>query len=153
MYDEIKEQDTMKHDDCIFCKIVEGTIPSAKVYEDDVVYAFLDLSQVSKGHTLVIPKEHTRDIFDMSPDLAAQLYARVPKIAQAIKTAFNAKGMNILNNNEAIAGQSVFHLHLHLLPKFNEGEGFEAIWKTNEDAYTSEDLEAIASSIHTHIEN
>lgn len=141
----------MKHDDCIFCKIVEGSIPSAKVYEDEVVYAFLDLSQVSKGHTLIIPKEHTRDVFEMSPDLAADVYARVPKIAQAIKTAFGAKGMNILNNNEAIAGQSVFHMHLHLLPKYNEGEGFDAIWKTNEDAYASEELESIASSINEQI--
>lgn len=142
----------MNHEDCIFCKIVEGDIPSAKVYEDDVVYAFLDLSQVSKGHTLIIPKEHARDVFEMSPELAASVYARVPKIAQGIKTAFQAKGMNILNNNEAIAGQTVFHMHLHLLPKYNESEGFDAIWKTNEDAYTSEDLQDIATSIHAHIE-
>lgn len=143
----------MAHEDCIFCKIVEGSIPSAKVYEDEEVYAFLDLSQVSKGHTLIIPKEHTRDVLEMKPELAEAVFSRVPKIARAIQSAFDAKGMNILNNNEAIAGQSVFHMHIHLLPKYNEGEGFDAIWKTNEDNYTPEDLQTIASSIHSHITN
>lgn len=141
----------MEHEDCIFCKIVEGTIPSAKVYEDEVVYAFLDLSQVSKGHTLIIPKEHTRDVLTMDSNLAGEVFARVPKIAQGIQAAFHAKGMNILNNNEAIAGQSVFHMHIHLLPKYNESEGFDAIWKTNEDAYSSEELQQIAQSIDSHI--
>ncbi len=143
----------MAHEDCIFCKIVEGTIPSAKVYEDEEVYAFLDLSQVSKGHTLVIPKEHTRDVLDMDPQLAAAVFSRIPKIARGIQAAFQAKGMNILNNNEVIAGQSVFHMHIHLLPKYNEGEGFDAIWKTNEKDYTSNLLQEIASDIYSHITN
>lgn len=75
----------MKHDDCIFCKIVTGELPSAKVYEDEHVYAFLDLSQVTKGHTLVIPKTHTKNIYETPPEIAKELFARVPIIANAIK--------------------------------------------------------------------
>src|SRR5690625_1355558 len=118
----------MKHDDCIFCKIIDGEIPSAKVYEDEDVYAFLDISQVSKGHTLVIPKVHTKDIYDLSANIAGKLFERVPKIANAIKQTYKPIGLNILNNNEAPAGQSVFHIHLHLLPKYEENKGFSPHW-------------------------
>src|SRR5690625_1097695 len=107
----------MSHEDCIFCKIIAGEIPSAKVYEDEHVYAFLDISQVSKGHTLVIPKVHTTNLFDTPPEVAEQLFSRIPKIAEALKDTYGAVGMNMLNNNEAAAGQTVFHLHIHLLPK------------------------------------
>src|SRR5690625_6170259 len=95
--------------DCIFCKIVAGKIASAKVYEDEDVYAFLDLSQVAKGHTLVIPKKHTRNLYDTPPEVASKLFAAVPKIANALKKAYHPVGMNLLNNNEAEANQSVFH--------------------------------------------
>lgn len=141
----------MSHDDCIFCKIIEGEIPSAKVYEDEHVYAFLDISQVSKGHTLIIPKTHTRNIYDTPPEVAKELFARVPIVAQAIKKAFNPIGMNLLNNNEAAASQSVFHLHIHLLPKYKEDDGFSVNWLTHEDKYTPEDLQKIASNISTQI--
>jgi len=142
----------MRHDDCLFCKIIAGEIPSAKVYEDEHVFAFLDISQVTKGHTLVIPKKHTRNIYDTPEDVASELFARVPKIANAIKKTYNAIGMNLLNNNEKPANQTVFHLHIHLIPKYKEEEGFSAIWETNNDAYTSEDLNKIANDINFNIE-
>jgi len=142
----------MPHNDCIFCKIVNGEIPSAKVYEDEHVYAFLDISQVSKGHTLIIPKTHTVNLYDTPPEVAKNLFARVPEIANAIKKAYNPIGMNLLNNNEAPAGQSVFHLHLHLLPKYEVSEGFSAHWPTNEDKYTPEKLQEIANNIATNME-
>src|SRR5690625_1683569 len=142
----------MSHKDCIFCKIVAGEIPSAKVYEDEDVYAFLDLSQVAKGHTLVIPKKHTRNLYDTPPEVAGKLFAAVPKIANALKKAYHPIGMNLLNNNEAEANQSVFHLHLHVIPKYKVGEGFDVIWKTNEDQYRPEDLEKIAKDISEKIE-
>lgn len=138
--------------DCIFCKIVAGEIPSAKVYEDEDVYAFLDLSQVAKGHTLVIPKKHTRNLYDTPPEVASKLFAAVPKIANALKKAYHPVGMNLLNNNEAEANQSVFHLHLHLIPKYKVGEGFDVLWKTNEDQYRPEDLQKIAKDISEKIE-
>lgn len=137
----------MSHEDCIFCKIIKGDIPSAKVYEDEHVYAFLDISQVTKGHTLVIPKTHTKNIYETPPEVARELFERVPKIANAIRDAYQPKGMNVLNNNEAAAEQSVFHLHLHLIPRYGEGDGYDLGWTVHNDDYTSEDLQQIASDI------
>lgn len=133
--------------DCIFCKIINGEIPSAKVYEDDYVYAFLDISQVTKGHTLVIPKKHEKNLYELSEESAKHVFSAVPKIAQAIRDAYNPVGLNLLNNNEAPAGQSVFHFHVHLIPRYGEGDGFGAVWKTHQDQYTSEDLQQIAKDI------
>jgi histidine triad (HIT) family protein len=141
----------MSHDDCIFCKIVAGDIPSAKVYEDEHVYAFLDISQVAKGHTLVIPKKHARNIYDTSEDTAGELFARVPKISNAIKTVYNPAGLNILVNNEKPADQSVFHLHIHLIPKYEKTEGFSSNWVTHENDYTPESLQKIAEDIKSGI--
>lgn len=137
----------MSHADCLFCKIIAGDIPSAKVYEDEHVYAFLDISQVAKGHTLVIPKTHTKNLYDTPEDVAANLFKVVPKIANAIKDTYGAVGMNLLNNNEAEANQQVFHLHLHLLPKYQDDGGFSANWQINTDKYTAQDLQKIASEI------
>ncbi|GAE93677.1 histidine triad (HIT) nucleotide-binding protein [Gracilibacillus boraciitolerans JCM 21714] len=134
--------------DCIFCKIKNGEIPSAIVYEDDDVYAFLDLSQVTKGHTLVIPKQHTKNIYETDETIASKLFARVPKIANAIKETFQPIGINILSNNEEAAGQSVFHLHLHLIPRYDQEDGFRAKWETHEDQY---DLAEVASAIKNNI--
>lgn len=139
----------MSHENCIFCKIIDGEIPSTKVYEDEHVYAFLDISQVTKGHTLVIPKKHTTNIYDTPADVASELFARVPRIANAIKKVFKPAGMNILNNNEKAANQSVFHLHLHLIPKYQEEQGFEFNWQSKEDEYTTETLNQIASDIQS----
>ncbi|TGB05290.1 HIT family protein [Halobacillus salinus] len=133
--------------DCIFCKIVNGDIPSAKVYEDDHVYAFLDISQVTKGHTLVIPKEHCQDIYHTDTEVAENLFSRIPKIANAIKSAYQPIGLNTLNNNGEPAGQSVFHLHIHLIPRYGENDGFGAKWEVHSDDYSPEDLQAIAADI------
>jgi len=133
--------------DCIFCKILNGDIPAAKVFENDYVFAFLDISQVTKGHTLIIPKIHKENIYELSTDNAQRLFEVVPKIANAIKTEFNPVGLNLLNNNGEEAGQSVFHFHLHLIPRYGKGDGFGAVWKTHENQYTSEDLKSIANTI------
>jgi len=142
----------MSHEDCVFCKIVNGEIPSAKVYEDEDVYAFLDLSQVTKGHTLVIPKTHVKNIYETPADVAGKLFTRVPAIANAIKAAFKPIGMNLLNNNEAPADQSVFHLHVHLIPRYGKGDGYASNWTTHGDDYTPEKLQEIAQEINTHVE-
>lgn len=135
-------------DDCIFCKIIEGDIPSRKVYEDEDVIAILDISQVTKGHTLVISKEHVRNILDYSDDLAARVFSKVPKIARAVK-AFDSecKGLNVLMNNEEIASQSVFHSHIHLLPRYDESDGFGLKWETHTDDYSDDELDQIMQSI------
>ncbi|MBN8233646.1 HIT family protein [Halobacillus kuroshimensis] len=138
-------------DSCIFCKIIDGEIPSAKVYEDEKVYAFLDISQVTKGHTLVIPKAHCKDIYNTHPDTAAALFSRIPKIANAIKETYEPVGLNVLNNNEEPAGQSVFHLHIHLIPRYGENDGFGAKWEVHSDDYSPEQLQAVAGEISSRI--
>jgi histidine triad (HIT) family protein len=137
--------------DCIFCKIISGEIPCAKVYEDEHVIAFLDISQVTKGHTLVIPKVHKKDIFELTPEIASKLFEVVPKIANAINEKFSPIGLNVLNNNGEPAGQTVFHFHMHLIPRYGKGDGFGAVWKSHQSDYSFEDLQEIAQTIHSAI--
>lgn len=138
--------------DCIFCKIVNGEIPSAKVFENEHVFAFLDLSQVTKGHTLVIPKVHKENIFELTPEIASKVFEVVPQIANSIKKQFHPEGLNLLNNNGALAGQSVFHYHMHIIPRYGKGDGFGAVWKSHEDQYTPEKLQEIATTIKDGLE-
>lgn len=105
--------------DCIFCKILNGDIPSYKVYEDENVLAFLDITQGTKGHTLVIPKNHVKNVYDLDETTAANVFKVVPKLANALKKAFNPIGINIVNNNDQPL-QSVFHFHIHLIPRYQE---------------------------------
>jgi len=109
-------------EDCIFCKIVAGDIPSHKVYEDNTAYAFLDIQPSNIGHTLVIPKEHSRNALAMSDDNFAMLMRIVHHVAHAVKKGVGAEGVNIILNNENVAGQKVFHTHAHIVPRFaNDG--------------------------------
>ncbi|MEA3322296.1 MAG: HIT family protein [Bacillota bacterium] len=134
--------------DCIFCKIIDGDIPAAKVYEDEHVLAFLDISQVTKGHTLVIPKVHKENIYELTPEIAENLFKVVPKIASSIKEQFEPIGLNLLNNNGEAAGQSVFHYHLHIIPRYGKGDGFGAVWKSNQSDYTTQELQEFATKIN-----
>jgi len=103
---------------CIFCEIVKGNIPCKKVYEDEKVLAFLDLSQVSKGHTLVIPKQHFDNIYDVDEKTLQHLIAITKQLSIRLTDKLNAKGCNILNNNNEAAGQTVKHLHFHIIPRY-----------------------------------
>ncbi|MDT2755795.1 HIT family protein [Enterococcus asini] len=135
--------------DCIFCKIINQEIPSYKVYEDEAVYAFLDLSQATKGHTLVVPKKHVTDIFEYDEELAATLFARIPKIARALEKALpNCQGMNIINNNKELAYQSVFHSHVHLIPRYSKEDDFSIHFGNHQEQYTAEELQSIAQEIN-----
>ena len=139
--------------ECIFCKIIQGEIPSAKVYEDEVVYAFLDITQVTPGHTLVIPKQHVANIFEYDAELAAQVWARIPKIARALQAAFpEMQGLNILNNNGEVAYQSVFHSHFHLIPRYQKEEGFGLKFENNMASYTPESFQATAEQVAAQLE-
>ncbi|MDT6980322.1 HIT family protein [Levilactobacillus zymae] len=141
-------------DDCIFCKILKGDIPSYTVYEDNIVKAFLDISQGTPGHTLVIPKTHVQDIFAYDTDLAAAVFARIPKIARAVKAANPAiVGMNIVNNNGTVAYQSVFHSHFHLVPRYSDDDDFRMIFKDNSDQYTPDKYTAIQEQIKAQLED
>ena len=139
-------------ENCIFCKIVNKEIPSYKVYEDDAVYAFLDISQATKGHTLLIPKKHVTDIFDYDADLASEVFARIPKVARALEQAFpEMEGLNIVNNNKELAYQSVFHSHVHLIPRYSKKDGFGMRFENNQDQYTQEELQDIAAAIERRV--
>lgn len=134
--------------DCIFCKIINQEIPSHKVYEDELVYAFLDISQTTKGHTLLIPKQHVKDIFDYDEHLAMTLFSRVPKIARALEAAFpEMNGLNIINNNKEVAYQSVFHSHLHFIPRYSQEDSFAIKFSNHLSDYATQDLAEIAEKI------
>lgn len=140
--------------DCIFCNIINHDIPSYKIYEDDKVYAFLDITQATKGHTLLIPKKHLTDIFDYSSDIAADLFARVPKIARALEKTFpEMNGLNIINNNKEVAYQSVFHSHIHLIPRYGKTDDFSIHFGNNQALYSSEEMQKIANKISEKVEN
>lgn len=106
-------------EDCIFCKIAAGIIPSACVYEDDDFRAILDIAPAAKGHVLLLPKKHCANLFEIDDVTASKALSVASKIAKAQKTAFNADGINLLQNNGEAAGQSVFHLHIHLIPRYD----------------------------------
>lgn len=107
--------------DCIFCKIVAGEIPSFKVYEDDNIIAILDISQATKGHTLVIPKKHYKNLYELEATLAGEIFKKIPLLANAIKNAFHPIGLNVLINTEKPL-QTVNHFHMHMIPRY-ESDG------------------------------
>ncbi len=117
--------------DCIFCAIVAGEIPAAKVYEDEHVFAFMDIAPANPGHTLVIPKQHYRNIFDMPPEIGSKIMPAAVLIANAIRTALNPDGLNLFQSNEAAAFQTVFHFHLHLIPRW-ESDPLRLPWRPSE---------------------
>ncbi len=122
---------------CVFCQIVEGNIPSYKIYEDEHVLAILDISQATKGHTLVIAKNHYKNLYDIDEALAGQIFRVVPKIANAIKKAFDPIGLNVLINTEKPL-QTVFHFHLHIIPRYyQDGVDIDFI---NNQGNTSKDM-------------
>ena len=106
----------------IFEKIISREIPAYILYEDDLVISFLDISQATKGHCLVVPKAPYKNIYEMPEDLLAHLVKIVKKISVAIKNAFQVEGLNILNNNGEIAGQTVFHFHMHIIPRYSKSD-------------------------------
>ena len=136
----------MKKDDCIFCKIAAGEIPSATVYEDDDFRAILDLGPAAKGHTLVIPKSHSDNLLSVEPDTAAKALKVISKTANAIKEALGCDGINVVQNNGEVAGQTVFHFHMHLIPRYlNDGNQDKLTW--NHAEFTSEEIEEIATEL------
>lgn len=119
-------------EDCLFCKIVAGLIPSAKIFEDENIYAFLDLYPIEKGHALVIPKMHIETFFDLPNYLIMPLFSTAKLIALAQKKILGATGFNLLQNNGAEAGQEIHHFHIHVIPRF-EKERKQVSW--NAKAY------------------
>lgn len=113
--------------DCIFCKISNGEIPSTTLYEDDDFRVIFDLGPASKGHALILPKKHFDDVFSMDEDTASKIFVVATKVARAMKEVLDFDGMNIVQNNGTIAGQTVFHFHMHLIPRY-EGDIVNIGW-------------------------
>jgi len=130
----------------IFEKIINREIPAYIVYEDDLVIAFLDILQSTKGHTLVVPKKKYVDIFDIDEDVLAHLIKVTKKLAIKIKDVFDAKGVNLVNNNGKAAFQSVFHYHMHIIPRY-ENDNFDISFENNTKNMTDEEYKKRAALI------
>ncbi len=133
--------------DTIFHKILHGDIPCHKVYEDDHVLAFLDISPVSKGHTLVIPKEPAETLDQLSDESSAAIGRVLPRLCRAVLKATGAKSYNILQNNGAPAHQAVLHVHFHIIPKEDNGTGLGIGWKPTAISSAAELAHAISSCL------
>lgn len=117
--------------ECIFCKIVNGEIPCYKVYEDDDVLAFLDISQTTLGHTLVISKKHFPNLLYVPKDILSKVMGAAQRIAQAQVSSLGAKGVNLINNTNEVAGQTVMHFHVHVIPRYSNEDCLRIEFKSN----------------------
>ena len=131
-------------DNCIFCKIANGEIPAATLYEDEDFRVILDLGPASKGHALILPKAHAANIYELSDEMAAKVMVLAKKMAGALTKALNCDGFNIVQNNGECAGQTVFHFHMHLIPRYKE-DNVGITWKPGE--LTDKDKEEILSKV------
>ncbi len=131
-------------ENCIFCKIISGDIPSATIFENDEFKVILDRFPATKGHVLVLPKEHYANIFEIDPELGGRLFTLAIRIAGIVKKATGVTDMNILQNNGPLAGQTVDHFHLHIIPRY-ESDSVSVKWPQMD--LTDEQIEDIRSSI------
>ncbi|MBE5853947.1 MAG: HIT family protein [Lachnospiraceae bacterium] len=130
--------------DCIFCKIAKGEIPSKTIYEDEMFRVILDLGPATKGHALILPKEHFANLYELPDNYAEALMKVARKVGLLMKDKLSCDGLNLVQNNGEIAGQTVFHFHMHMIPRY-EGDGQVIGWKPGEP--TGEELEQIQSEI------
>ena len=135
----------MKKDDCIFCKIAAGEIPSRKIYEDSDLIAIMDLNPTSKGHSLIIPKEHCTNIYDIDEDIAAKVMKTAKKLATKMTVALNCDGFNLLQNNGETAGQTMFPFHMNLIPRYKDADN--NMLKFTSVSFSDEEMDAIRDQI------
>lgn len=134
----------MRDENCIFCKIIAGEIPSNTIYEDDEFKVVLDVSPASKGHALILPKNHYADLYEIDENVAADAMKLAKKLAIHMTDVLKCDGFNLVQNNHEVAGQTVFHFHMHLIPRYN-GDTVGITWKPGE--LTDEDKEEILSKV------
>ncbi len=118
-------------DNCIFCKLANGVFPTRTVYEDESFRVILDLGPATKGHALILPKSHAANLYELPDDVAAKVLPLAKKIATQMKEKLGCDGLNLVQNNGEVAGQTVMHFHLHLIPRY-EGDGQNILWKPTE---------------------
>ena len=129
----------MKKEDCIFCKIANGEIPSRTLYEDKDFRVIMDLSPATKGHSLILPKEHYANLFELPEDVSGRAMILAKKMASVVKEKLDCDGFNLVQNNGECAGQTVFHFHLHLIPRYRD-DNQKISWKVTSP--TAEELDA-----------
>ena len=129
---------------CIFCKIIAGEIPSATVYEDDDFKVIMDIFPAAKGHTIILPKKHSANLFELDDDTATKALIVARKVATAMQAELNCEGINLLQNNGEVAGQSVFHFHIHLIPRFH-GDLVQTTWVPG--SYLEDEAAGVAAAI------
>ncbi len=134
----------MKDSDCIFCKLANGDIPTNVIYEDDDFTVILDASPATKGHALILPKEHYANIYELPDDLAAKVMPLAKKLASHMTEVLHCDGFNIVQNNGEVAGQTVFHFHVHLIPRYKDGPD---ILGWSHESFTDEEIAAIRGSL------
>lgn len=134
----------MKDTNCIFCRIANGEIPSKTLYEDDKFRVILDLGPASKGHALILPKEHYADLYELPEETAGEVMKLAKKMAAQMMQRLGCEGFNLVQNNGELAGQTVFHFHMHLIPRYRD-DGQKIGWKPQEA--TQEELETIRAQI------
>ena len=135
--------------DCVFCSIRQGTAPAEVVYEDEATIAFMDINPASQGHVLVVPRRHTRDLFDIEESDACDVMRAAVKVARAVKGALRADGVNLFHASGRAAFQSVFHFHIHVIPRW-ESDGLRAPWRSVPGDL--EDIRSAGACIRRHIE-
>ena len=134
--------------DCVFCKLVARQIPASIVYEDAATLAFMDLGQVNPGHVLVACKAHAANVYELDDDQAAAVFRTAARVARAVRAAFDPPGLSIYQANGAPAGQTVFHFHLHVLPR-HEGDGMQLVWPVKNPPRAA--LEAYCAQIRSRL--
>ncbi|MBQ7776382.1 MAG: HIT family protein [Lachnospiraceae bacterium] len=127
----------MKKDDCIFCKLANGVIPTNSIYEDEDFNVILDMAPAAKGHALILPKEHADNLYELPEETAAKVLVLAKKLAKSMTEKLNCDGFNVVQNNGTVAGQTVFHFHMHLIPRY-EADGQKINWEPQE--VSTEDL-------------
>ncbi len=136
----------MKDSNCIFCKIANGEIPSSTIYEDNDFRVILDLGPAAKGHALILPKDHFKDVCDLDAETAAKVLPLGAKIGEAMKKTLGCAGFNLVQNNGTAAGQTVFHFHMHVIPRY-EGGPEMVTWTPGKDDDMAATAEAIKSAL------
>lgn len=133
-------------EECVFCKIISGELPSTAVYEDEDYKAILDLNPAARGHVIIIPKKHAANVFELEDEEAVKVFPIAKKIATALMKTYHCDGINILQNNGEAAGQTVFHLHVHVVPRYYDDD-VKIMWEPGD----TPDLEAVAEEIRKNI--
>lgn len=134
----------MKDDNCIFCKLANGIIPTNKIYEDDDFTVIMDASPATKGHALILPKEHYKNLYEMPDSLLSKVMPLAKKLASHMTDVLHCDGFNIVQNNNEIAGQTVFHFHVHLIPRYAGGT---EILGWDHQSFSDEEMAEIRDSL------